>query len=481
MFAAENGVSAAAREFNTTRKTARLWMNRLAGDAPASTEANQTKQSADIQTPKDQPNEKPIGSSQDTLTETTLEDIIPPRKHDDTADSERRLKIVRRNSTFSKRRKTELLELNRDITPVLGSRVRGQKLNKNITDELPPRRMEYQNGESGQVRCLQFDVLNLEEVPSLSEAVASGKIPGWQLTAVETASGAAWVSFCYELNIKAGVKFLKNLSSQLKHNGINQDKIYVSVNPESELGKLINLPGGEDFVFPASQNFAGFKEGNITEYSPRFTTSSFHANQFKELYMEALPKSTRKFVDAVYAYMLRSGYEKKPDKNALTPPYQLLCRLENGYCREDILNYRPRLLDFPKRSRTSPRAGFKSIFGSMASLWKTAFSRGNVQIMTENRSESRETGPITIPASNPDKTGPINAEFMNLKSIDWKKSPAKPVERTVADRRRRNRQEIIEQARAMLKARASESELKSSLPITDGELAMVKQRLSVSK
>jgi len=452
-YAATHGVSAAAREFGTTRKTARLWMNRL--------QAETTKP------------ERPVSRTMSEKSKQEKE-IVP--------EKQTRLKMVRRSSAIPNMRKTELLELNRDIVPVFNSRVRERKIFAGDSRELPPRQTQYAYENDAVSRVLQFDCLPLGEFPQLSDYSRTGRLPEWQLTAIDSASGAAWVSFCHELNVKAAARFMKDLVSHLKNNGVNPERIHAAVNPDSELGKLINLPGGEDFVFPAGQAFAGYHEGNLAELNLKHTSAEFHRRQIRELYSNPVPSSSKKFIDAVHAFMLRAGYEKKPDGGSVMPPYQTLCRLENGYCREDVLNYRPHILDFPRRKKASQGAGVMGLFGSMASAVKTVFTRSKV----ENKRPARPTGekppkPITIPPSNPDKTGAKNAEFMNLRNVNWKNAPARQSETSVPDRRQRNRREIIEQARTMLAQRAGDDELKNALPITDGELAMVKQNMGVTK
>jgi len=452
-FASENGVSAAAREFGTTRKTARLWMNRL-----------QTQEGA----PKPRIES---GSSEPVKQEKA---VVP--------EGQGRLKMVRRSSAISSNRRTELLELNRDIAPVLKGRNRIRNSLVKDHSELPSRHSQSLNEYDLQMRILQFDSLALGSLPQLMDHTSSGRLPEWQLTAVEAISGAAWISFCHELNARTASRFMKDVVSHMKKNGVNPEKIYSAVNPDSELGKLINLPGGEDFVFPAGQNFAGFHECIPADYTPKHTSAEFHRRQIRELYSEPVSSSIRKFIDSVHAFMLRAGYEKKPGEGSLMPPYQTLCRLENGYCREDILNFRPRILDFPKRKKSSQGAGISGIFGSMATAVKAVFSRKkgeNKRVVLPQGEKPAQ--PIIIPQSKPDKTEAKNAEFMNLRDVNWKKTPARQPEEAFPDRRQRNRREIIEQARTMLANRASDSELKSALPITDGELALVKQRMGVTK
>ncbi len=452
-FASTHGVSAAAREFGTTRKTARLWMNRLGNEST-------------------QP-ETPI--AREKIEETKQEKKIVP-------ETPARLKMVRRNSTIPTSRKTELLELSRDIAPVFSNRIRGRKVLAKVSRDLPRSQTRPVVEENSIERVIQFDCLSLGEFPQLKDYTASGRIPEWQLTAVESVSGAAWVSFCHELNARSAAKFMKDLLSHLKKNGVNPEKIHSAVNPDSELGKLINLPGGEDFVFPAGQHFAGFHEGSLAGLDLKHTTVAFHRRMVRDLYSEPVSSSIRKFIDSVHAFMLRAGYEKKPGEGVLMPPYQTLCRLENGYCREDVLNFRPQILDFPRRKKASRGTGMTGVFGSMASAVRTVFGLKKAE---DKRPASpvgeKPSKPITIPPSKPDKTGAKNAEFMNLRDINWKNAPARQSETTVPDRRQRNRREIIEQARAMLAQRAGDDELKNALPITDGELALVKQRMGVTK
>ncbi|GEM_PF-2543792 len=452
-YAAEHGVSAAARKFGTTRKTARLWMNRVEKDITAQTVESPVAENKPIETAK-------------------------PKTSNAAKKSGARLKVIRRNGTITKERKAELLELNNDVAPVLPNRPADSKSSLKAKNKNRPTNIASGDAVT---RLLIFDSLDLSELPQLKKFVASGKLPGWQLTALEASSGAAWVSFCYEMNAKTAATFLRNLAFHLKQNGIDINRIYTAVNPDSELGRLANLPGGEDFTFPAHQSFAGFHNGNLALFNPRFTSADFQNRQVKEFYCEPLPGNPRKFLDSAYAYILRSGYERKPGKSGMLPPFQTLCRMENGYCREDVLNFRPRILDFYQRQKATSKGRIRGIFGAMASLMKTAFVRPKGESpQTAEPSEKEPSQPILIPTAKADKSNEINAEFMNLRNIDWKNAPSRPIETSRPDRRR-NRQEIIERARAMLAARAGDAELKSALAITDGELALIKQRMGVSR
>jgi hypothetical protein len=77
-----------------------------------------------------------------------------------------------------------------------------------------------------------------------------------------------------------------------------------------------------------------------------------------------------------------------------------------------------------------------------------------------------------------EKSKPVNLEFVDFKTIAWKDSREnRPSVKKPATDNTRNRQEVIRLAKKLLAEKHDEAQLKKNLPITDGELSMVKQTL----
>ncbi|MBN1211692.1 MAG: hypothetical protein JXA92_03870 [candidate division Zixibacteria bacterium] len=87
---------------------------------------------------------------------------------------------------------------------------------------------------------------------------------------------------------------------------------------------------------------------------------------------------------------------------------------------------------------------------------------GGAQTSPETVSPAREKTPV---------------EFINLsRSSGAADKPVATSPATGAEQNRRNRAEVIKMAREMLKANISSEKIKHSLPITEGELAMIKNK-----
>ncbi len=79
---------------------------------------------------------------------------------------------------------------------------------------------------------------------------------------------------------------------------------------------------------------------------------------------------------------------------------------------------------------------------------------------------------------------PISVRSRDFEFVDFKNERRRPkadnkVPAPKGDSRTRNRQEILRQAMEMLAQKKGSAEIRESLPITDGELAFIKQNLNL--
>jgi len=68
-------------------------------------------------------------------------------------------------------------------------------------------------------------------------------------------------------------------------------------------------------------------------------------------------------------------------------------------------------------------------------------------------------------------------EYINLKNMNWEKHRDKQAKTDTKTSKVRNRQELINRAKELLAQKRSIAELKSTLPMTEGELSMLSQNI----
>jgi hypothetical protein len=86
---------------------------------------------------------------------------------------------------------------------------------------------------------------------------------------------------------------------------------------------------------------------------------------------------------------------------------------------------------------------------------------------------------VSLPVEKRPSIRSRDFEFVDFKNERRKSQADNKVPAPKGDSRTRNRQEILRQAMEMLSQKKGNAEIRESLPVTDGELAFIKQNLNL--
>jgi len=89
-----------------------------------------------------------------------------------------------------------------------------------------------------------------------------------------------------------------------------------------------------------------------------------------------------------------------------------------------------------------------------------------------------DTG-VSLPVETRPSVRSRDFEFVDFKNERRRSQADNKVPAPKGDSRTRNRQEILRQAMEMLAQKKGSAEIRESLPVTDGELAFIKQNLNL--
>ncbi len=439
-YAVQNGVSAAARQFQTTRKTVRLWMKRLNKDVPTSSGSKEIDFAA-------------------TLKDTTPAETTPAAN------------IPTPAKPVTKERKAELLALN----PSPEDRRRRKKATPAMSPAVT-RRSEPFRSTNGPTRLLQIEVLSLVSLPGLASAVRENSgIPAWQVTALDIDSGAAWVAFSHQLDAGAVRGFIRNLTAHWERHGLSARNFSVVLNPKGELLHRLDSSSLPEIKEIIRKKFAACRISAFRNESGD-KLGEFHTRLARELYAHPETGNIRRFLDTVHAYILRNGYERKLEDGRGLPPYQILSRLEGGRCHEGILNLRPPILDKSRRPEVPGLVLCKNILTGLSGLLFESMKTHWQRLTTAKSKPAPADKPVIIPRLKSKAAAP--GQFVSLKNISWKSAPGRPSgnNNSIISR---NRAEVISQAREMLAQNMADADLKATLPITEAELALIRQSMNL--
>jgi hypothetical protein len=213
------------------------------------------------------------------------------------------------------------------------------------------------------------------------------------------------------------------------------------------------------------------------------SVDEFNRQITKELYSNLPNLSAKRFITKVHKYITVLNYERITGSDSAAPPYQRLCRRQEGYCKEGILDFTPIILGKPVKTKSKPagekkRAWLKPMF-KVRSLFSNKKKTYISDISTNADHPINRRNVATVKQANAKS---IDYEFVDFKNIDWRHTRMNQLNReSGTDLRYRNRRDIMNQARLMLAQKVGDSKLKDTLPITEGELAMVKQGLTLQK
>jgi transposase len=441
-YAAEHGISAAARKFNTTRKTVRMWLNRYRREG-----------------------------------EEGLSNISHRYRKKRLAGSDQ-IRDAKRNEQrcleLSSERISELINLQ-------------YRQNHGYRSDIGQTRHALDNRNAGlrqmssfstvtEDSTIQFDVLSLKKIDHYGDRCGKYNLPCYQYTACHKQSGAVWIAFAYKNTLAQKLEFWQVLRNHLKNCGLNVEGISVECRFDDPSARDDNDGRSSELIQAVEENFA-----RCCIY-PREKDSfagieNFHRHITREIYSAVNIRTVRGLLKKVNKYIIGYNYHSRHGVSSGLPPYQLFCRSADCLCRENILAMSSEILD--SYSRTGN--GLGTVLNPLRSVL-------NFISKSENNGDTAESAvqsglprprPATAPAGHK-MSNMREFEFINLKAVEWNQAASN---HSPADRIGRNhhRREIIDRARLMLEQKRTPDNLRGDLPLTEGELALLNQKISMDR
>ena len=310
-FAREHGVSEAAREFQTTRKTVRKWRDRYEVDH---TKGLLDRSRAPHEIPHKMPKEK----------ET---EIVKLRERHKCKWGPHRLKMHYG------------LEVSENA---IGRVIRQKKLVK--ARRKKHKRREDLREKKAQMRAfekMQVDTKDLKDIPEYYSQMVIYGLPKFKYTARDMATGAAFFAFANENNTTYAGIFARLVIGHLKRYGIEVKEMEVQTDNGVEyIGNVNKKHGLSEFEKVVAQ-----AESTHTRIPPRHCTWQSDVERFnglieEEFFMCETFDSEEDFLAKSYAYQLFFNYERRNSWREDRTPVEIL-RMKMPEVDDQILNLSP--------------------------------------------------------------------------------------------------------------------------------------------
>ncbi|RKX21764.1 MAG: hypothetical protein DRP51_03645 [Candidatus Zixiibacteriota bacterium] len=455
-FAEENGVSAAVKEFGTTYKTVNLWINRYRREGIAGL--------------ADRPRRNGQTRAVCTNRSRSKLNIMKPRN---------RLSFV--SATPAVPEDKEIKPAPVDIVEeIMAEPPRELRSRKEITVEKAVSEIVSARHSKTDIKTIQIGLFNLDTIDSFGELCQKYNLPSWQFTAFDSQTGGAWIAYSYEISRELQIEFLKTLSKHFSTHGILSNQINFELCYDSAIsGKLKQTDTAKteespDHYFSGDMvvtNGASFRDSGI---------NGFHRLLEDNFYYALRVKTVSNLLARADEFLLRYNYKKNFESPLNLPPNQLTCREYGNNYGPEILRYKPVLLKNNQANKARYFIGLKMIAGLFASIVGSVLSKRKKALRITSRPLPPNTGITTTPQTLPGTESADKFEYINLKNMNWGKPRDKKTETAVKAGGVRNRQEIINRARELLAQKRTITELKNMLPMTEGELSLLSQNITLS-
>jgi transposase len=317
-YAQEHGISAAAREFGTTRKTVRLWFYRYLKDGVKG-----------------------------LLDRSRAPHHIPHK-----TSPKLEVKVVelkRRYFTFSASRLKECFELPLSA----GAMYRIWREHKLIKKKRKYKRQRDLSQLKKRLRAfevIQIDTKRLDDIEELYPSYFRLRLPRWQFTARDVRTGGTWIAYAQEGGISQGVLFLKLLINHIRFCGVDLKKVMVQTDNGAEFIGSAAKKQPSEFVLLAQEHLGGHLRIPPGAKTYNSDVEAFHRRVEEEFYRIEPISSQKDLLSKAYAYMLWFNYQRKNRYKDNKNPFQILHQLNGSKINKKIFNLPPVILDHYLRS-----------------------------------------------------------------------------------------------------------------------------------
>ncbi len=438
-FAEENGISAAVKEFGITYKTVNLWIDRYRREEMAGLADQPHRNGRDPVIRTNRPKSR--------LT------IMKPRNRVSFLSAS---PIIPKDNEI----KPDPIDLTEEIMPEPPTILEPGKeiiIEKTSPKNVSPRHLRTDT------KTIQIGLLNLKKIDSFGDLCQKYNLPSWQFTAFEPQTGGAWIAYSFEIGWEQQNEFIKILSKHFLSHGILPNQISFELGYNSA---ILEKLGQVDMA--------------KTEESPDrdFKLNRFHRLLEDNFYLSLRVRTVSKLMEKAESFLLRYNYKENFESPLNLPPNQLVCRQYSNNHDPEILKFKPIVLEKNQAGKVRYLIGLRMIAGLLTSIVGSVLSRRKRVIKGTSMPLPPKAGLETTSQTRQGIESTDNEfEYINLKNMNWEKHRDKQAKTDTKTSKVRNRQELINRAKELLAQKRSIAELKSTLPMTEGELSMLSQNI----
>ena len=316
-YAQREGISEAAKVYNTTRKTARLWVNRyLEGGLKALKNKSRCEQNFPHKMPK--------------------------------AIEKRIIKLRQKYPFWGARRIKDHLQLdysqviiNKKLKQagLIKKKKRRYKQRKERAEYMKKIRNSYKPFQK-----IQVDIKYLTEIPEIIGDLRYYKLPKYQITARDYKTGYQYIGFSYEKTSTAAGIYIDYLCQKLKNAGIEVSKI------------TFQTDNGTEFVSNSKNKLSLFEEIVTEKYkarhkrippaSPNYNgdVETVHNLIENEFYKVETFKSNQDMILKTFAYLIYfNNFRKNRNRENQTP--KDILKIDSKKTCQNKLNFKPIIVD----------------------------------------------------------------------------------------------------------------------------------------
>jgi len=192
---------------------------------------------------------------------------------------------------------------------------------------------------------VQIDTKHLTDIPELYPFLRKYRLPKYEYTLRDRATGATFMAFGYECTQTNSRVFARYVGRHLSRQGLELNRIQSDNGSEFTGTRKGKTPTGFE-----REALRWWKECQPIPAGAKTWNSdveAFHGLVEEELYASEVFPSQQEFLSKAYAYLLYFNYERKNRyRSGYTPMELVKARAEGNRLPEELLNLPPIILDY---------------------------------------------------------------------------------------------------------------------------------------
>ncbi|KRT76502.1 MAG: hypothetical protein XU14_C0043G0007 [Armatimonadetes bacterium CSP1-3] len=192
---------------------------------------------------------------------------------------------------------------------------------------------------------LQVDTKHLDDLPALLPAIQAKRLPGYEYTAKDVATGIAYVCLAYEGSEINSLRFVHLLFQHLLRHGVDVHHTTVQTDNGSEFLGHPQAKRTSAFTRLVEQRY-GARHTTIPVAAPRFNgvVENFHGRVEDEFYtLEPLP-TEEEMLERLFGYILYYNFGRPNEGHAMKTPVEAL-QEKAPEISPDVAAFPPLVLD----------------------------------------------------------------------------------------------------------------------------------------